>query len=216
MKREEIKNIAPKLTALKLKQAVFKLPDGALDSLEISVLAEHSETQLKLKYGNKNPFKTTANYFENFENSILDILDNKKNQSLKNTLKVPENYFENFEQKVLSKLQSTTIKRETKVISLHPKIIKISATIAVAASLAMVFIFNPFQKQSNELSFDSLVISEIENWIDQDYLELDAYHIASVYTETKLNSSLLSSKVNEDQLEEFLSNKNIEELLYDE
>ncbi|MDP2088090.1 MAG: hypothetical protein Q8J84_01670 [Flavobacteriaceae bacterium] len=209
-----MKNIAPNLAALKLKPEVFKLPDGALDHAENSVLAELLETQLKSKSGNKNPFKVNANYFENFEDSIVDSLKNLDNITLKTSLKVPDNYFENFEQKVLAKLQNTTVEKEVKVISLRSRFVKISATVAVAASLVLFFMLNLLQ-QSNDLSFDSLRLSEIEEWINQDNLNLDAYQIASVYTEIKLQPNLLNSTVNEDELENFLNHENIDELLYE-
>ena len=216
MKREEMKNSAPKLAALKLKAAVFKLPDGALNDVENAVIAEILETQLKSKFGNANPFKVSANYFADFEDALLESLESQNNQSLKSTLKIPDNYFESFEQKVLSKLQNDPIEKEIKVISLRSRIIKISATVSVAVSLVMFFIFNPFQQKSNELSFDSLAMSEIEKWIEQDHLELDAYQIAAVYKETKLQPNLLKSTVNEVELEDFLVNEKIDELLYEE
>ena len=211
-----MKNSAPKLAALKLKPEVFKLPDGALNNIENAVIAEIIETKLKSKFGNTNPFNVSANYFNYFEDALLESLENQNNQSLKHTLKVPDNYFERFEQKVLSKLQNEPIEKEIKVISLRSRIIKISATVTVAASLSLFFIFNPFQQKSNELSFDSLAMSEIEKWIKQDNLELDAYQIAAVYTETKLNPNLLNSTVNEAELEDFLVNEKIDELLYEE
>lgn len=211
MKKDEIKNIAPSLSALKLKPEPFLLAEGALNDVEITVLAELLESKLKSKIGIQNPFKVNENYFDNFEDSIIDSLENQHNKSIKSTLKVPENYFENFEQMVLSKLNSTTENKKVKVISLRSKIIKISATITVAASLALFFIFN--RQQNDDLTFDSLALSEIEEWIDQDQLDLDAYQIAAVYTETKLQPNIINSTINEDELEEFLRNENINELL---
>lgn len=211
-----MKNIAPKLSALKLKPEVFVLPFGALDHVEEGVLAEIIENQLKIKLGTENPFKVTSNYFESFEDSIIESIENQSSNSLKVSLKVPDHYFESFEQKVMSKIKNETVENKVKVISLRSRLIKITTTVAVAASLALFFIFNPFQQKSTELSFDSLALTEIEKWIDQDYLELDAYQISSVYSETKLKPNLLSSTVNEDELEEFLNNQNIEELLYEE
>lgn len=212
MKREAMKNIAPKLTALKLKSTGFILPDGALDHIENGVLAALLETKLKSKTGATNPFKVTENYFENFEDSIVDAL--KNNQQIKNTLKVPDNYFDNFEQKVLSKLQQPIILKEVKVISLGSRIFKISTTIAVAASLALFFIFNPMQS-SNNLSFDSLKITDMEAWINDDYLDLDANQIASVYKDEKLQANLLNATINEVELENFLNHENIDQLLYE-
>jgi len=177
MKTDKLKNIAPNLSTLKLKSEPFLLPNGALNEVEISVLAEILESKLKSGKGTQNLFK------------------------------VNENYFENFEQKVISKLKNETANKEVKVISLRLRVIKISATIAFAASVALFLIFN--QQQNNDLSFDSLALSEIEEWINQDKLELDPYQITAVFAETELQSNLLNSSINEDVLEEFLKNENI-------
>ncbi|MDO9262098.1 MAG: hypothetical protein Q7U08_09175 [Flavobacteriaceae bacterium] len=213
MKREEMNHIAPRLAALKLKPEVFKLPDGALEHTEISVLAELGEIQLKSKFGKENPFKVSTTYFEDFEDSIIDSLKNKSN-SAKTKLKVPDDYFKNFEQQVLAKLQQPTIEKEVKVIALRSRFVKISASVAVAASLALFFIFNPFQS-TEEVSFDALRITEIEAWIEADQLNLDAYQIASVYKEEKLKPNLFNSTVKEDELENFLNHANIDELMYE-
>jgi hypothetical protein len=213
MKKDEMKNIAPILSALKLKPEAFILPDGALNEVEISVLSELLESKLKSKIGSINPFKVKESYFENFEDAINQSLENINTKSIKSTLKVPDYYFENLEEKVLLKIKNNTKNKEVRIISLRSRIIKISATIAVAASLTLFFIFN--QQQTDDISFDSLALSEIEEWINQDQLDLDAYQIASVYTETKLQSNILNSTINEDELEEFLKNENINELLYE-
>lgn len=208
-------NIAPRLATLKLKPEVFRLPEGALSPTEISVLAALKEDRLKSKFGNENPFKVTAAYFENFEDSFIDTIKNQSNHISKSALKVPENYFEDFEQKVLSKLQQPTVNKKVKVVTLlRSRFIKISAGVAVAASLALLFIFNPFQP-SEKLSFDSLKIAEIEAWIEADQLNLDAYQIASVYKEEKLQPNLLNLTINEQELEGFLNHENIDELLYE-
>lgn len=212
MKTDKLKNIAPNLAALKLKPEPFLLPDDALNEVEISVLTAILESKLKSGKGNQNLFKVNENYFENFEDSILESLENKPHKFIKPTLKVPENYFEYFEQKVISKLKNETENKKVKVISLRSRIIKTSVTIAVAASLTLFFILN---QQANKLTFDSLALSEIEEWINQDKLELDPYQITAVFAETELQSNLLNSSINEDVLEEFLKNENINELLYE-
>lgn len=215
MKKKEIRHITPNLAALKQKPEVFTLPGGALDTIENSILAQLLENKIKTKIGNTNPFKVTSDYFENFEDSLVDSLKNHQYNSDKTILNIPDNYFETFEQKVLTKLQNSDIEKAVKVISIRSKIIKTATIVAVAASFALLFIFNPYQDKQTELSFDSLALSEIEQWIETNQLELDAYQIASVYTEVELQPNLLKSAGNEDELEEFLTYENIDELLYE-
>lgn len=215
MKKEEMKNIAPKLAALKNSSEMFILPKDALENTELGVLAQLKELQLKERIGNKNPFKVHPHYFENFEDTFEVSFNEIKIDSLKSTLKVPENYFDSVEQNVLLKLKSIPKEKEVKIFSLRSRVFKLSVTAAVAASIALVFIFNRFQ-QSKESSFDSLALSDIENWIDQDYLKLDAYQIAAVYTDVQVQPNLLNTLTNEEEMEDFLSHENIDLLMYEE
>lgn len=214
MNKDTMKKIAPHLAALKTKSDGFKLPKGALVTIENTVITTLKENQLKTKVGTQNPFKVSSNYFDDFEDSLLVTISGNPNLSSKNQLKVPDSYFENFEQSVLKKLHQSEIKKKSKIIALPTRFIKISAAIAVAASLALVFVFSPFQS-SNELTFESLKITEMEAWIEQNQLKLDAYQIASVYKDEQLQVNLLNLPVKEDELEHFLMQYNLDELLYD-
>jgi len=213
MKKEELHSIAPILADLKFKPEAFKMPQNGLDEVEKAVLSTLYSQKLKDITGSANPFKVHTTYFNEVEDKVFDKLSSSN--KIKNNLKVPENYFENLEQQVLNKLKSKSLEQQTKVISLRSSIIKISATVAVAASLALLFILNPFNK-TEHITFDSLAISDIESWIENDRLELDAYQIAAVYNEVKLTPKVISTSIDETELESFLRNQDIEVLLYEE
>lgn len=216
MKNEDIKNIAPKLTALKATLEPFKMPDMALDNTELAVLAQLIEMQLKLKTGTDNPFKITNQYFENFEDTLTYKLDKAIQASQKRTtLKVPEDYFDTIEHNVLLKLKTTSTEKEVKVVQLRARFIKFTAITAVAASLTLLFIFNPFQP-SVKVSFDSLALSDIENWINQDNLNLDAYQIAAVYNDVQLQSNLINSNIKEDDLVDYLNHEDVDVLIFED
>ncbi len=216
MKNEDMKNIAPKLTALKATLEPFKMPDMALDNTELAVLAQLIEMQLKLKTGTDNPFKITNQYFENFEDTLTYKLDKAIQASQKRTtLKVPEDYFDTIEHNVLLKLKTTSTEKEVKVVQLRARFIKFTAITAVAASLTLLFIFNPFQP-SVKVSFDSLALSDIENWINQDNLNLDAYQIAAVYNDVQLQSNLINSNIKEDDLVDYLNHEDVDVLIFED
>ena len=214
MKREEMKNIAPKLAALKNNSGGFLAPNDALENTEFGVLAQLKELHLKEKNGNENPFKVSSQYFKNFEESFEVLFSEKQINYNPSSLLIPDQYFNSVEHNVLSKLKSIPKEKEVNVISLRSRFIKFSIT-AVAASIALVFIFNPFQ-QTNELSFDSLNLTEIEKWIENDHLELNAYQIAAVYNDVELQPNLLNTMINEEEMENFISNERIDILLYEE
>lgn len=213
MKKEELHSVAPRLAALKSSHEGFKLPNTGLNDLEIEVLSSLIESKLTIAVGKKNPFKVNQNYFDTLDEAIY----NKLSTSIKskNNLKVPENYFENFESNLLKKLKETKVETKPKVISFNRLVINIAASIAVAASLALFFIFNPFNK-SETITFDSLAITDIEAYIENDRLDLNAYQIAAVYNEVELTPKIISTSIDESELESFLRNQDIEALLYEE
>lgn len=213
MKKEELHKIAPTLAALKTKPEGFKIPINGIENLEVEVLSSILEKRLRQKLGFNNPFIVPENYFNEVEVSVSDKLSliNKTTYNLK----VPENYFEYIESNVLKKLQENETETRTKVILFRRNVFKLASSIAVAASLALLFIFNPFSKSEN-ISFDSLALSDIESWIENDRLELDAYQIAAVYKEVELTPKIISTKIDETELESFLKNQDIEALLYEE
>lgn len=215
MKREKIKHIAPKLAALKTSKEVFKMPVGALEHTEVSVLAQLKTIQLKNQIKSRNPFKVEPNYFENFDDQIAITIKEQNLNQKKSTYTIPENYFNTVESKVLNKLHELPKEKTVKVISLYTKVFRYAVAVAIAASIALFFILNPLQS-TDEINFDSLALSEIENWIEQDRLDLDAYQIAAVYKDVQLEPNLLKNIENEEEMENFLSHENIDVLMYNE
>lgn len=205
MKKNNLHKIAPKLREISLKKSGFEIPANYFETIEDAVIAKLKTNKLLLK-GTQNPFIVPDNYF----NSIEDIVITKlKAEALhiKNSNSIPENYFETLENKVLSEIKTTP-----KVISLKSKFIKYVAPIAIAASLLLIFVLN---NSSTNVTFASLSSSEIENWIDNGSIDIDALTIASIYPEIELNDEIYSESLSDEEVLEYLYQENLENILYE-
>ncbi len=70
-----------------------------------------------MKRNKKNPFTTPENYFDNFQDRLMDKLSKEEHIIPSNSgFKTPDTYFESFQERLNSKLK----KEEVKVISLFP------------------------------------------------------------------------------------------------
>ncbi len=205
MKRKEIHKIAPKLSEISLKSVGFEIPENYFESIEDAVIAE-LKAESFLKKGTKEAFKTPENYFKSIEDLVLSKL---KAEAIQNTneTNIPKNYFDSIEDKVLNKL-----KKEPKVISLKSSFVKFVAPLAIAASLLLVFILN---NNAKTVTFDSLASSEIETWITNGNIEIDALSIASIYPEIELNDEIYSTSISDDEVLDYLNDEDLEDLIYD-
>lgn len=148
-------------------------------------------------------FKAPDGYFDDLEDSI--VLQLKLQKKLDSSgFKTPDKYFDSLEDKILDK-----VKNEPKVISLFSKRNLLYAS-SIAA--AIVILFGIFLK-NDDLSFDDLEITSIENYLyDEDF---DSYEIASMFTVEELSSaSFVESELSEDIIQDYLlENVSIEDLL---
>lgn len=152
-------------------------------------------------------FELPENYFNTIEDIVIARLKAEIVQNDYDKTKLPENYFDSIEDRVLTK-----IKTSPKVISLKSKIVKFAVPIAIAASLLLVFILND---NSNTVTFDSLEISEIENWIENGTIDIDASNIASMYPDIELNIDYFSSSISDNEFLEYLYEEDLEEIIYE-
>ncbi|WP_372792649.1 hypothetical protein [Lutibacter sp.] len=205
MKRKDIHKIAPKLSEISLKKAGFEIPENYFESIEDAIIAE-LKTETLLKKGTKETFKTPENYFDSIEEIVISKLKAEVIQNNTETT-IPENYFENLENQVLSKIKTTP-----KVIFLKSKFIKFATPIAIAASLLLVFVLN---NKSKTVTFESLASSEIETWIDNGNIDIDALSIASIYPEIELNNEINSASLSDDEVFEYLNEEDLEDIIYE-
>ncbi|WOD44301.1 hypothetical protein [Hwangdonia lutea] len=156
-------------------------------------------------------FKTPDNYFESFDDKLLAKLkaQNKLDDIKTTGFKVPNDYFETIDDAILSTVQN---QKDTKVVSLFSWR-KMAYASAVAASI--ILMFNLFFNTPEKLTFDSLEIASIENYLAEE--GFTTYELATLLTDEELNSeAFTNTQITEDSLEDYLlNNANIEDLLID-
>lgn len=165
------------------------------------IIPKLSEISLK-----KTGFELPKNYFETVEDIVIAKLKSEVIQN-KNDNVIPENYFEILETKVISEIKTTT-----KVISLKNRFIKFAAPIAIAASILLVFTLN---NTPETITFDTLTSSEIENWIDNGSVDIDALNIISIYPEIELNDEIYSYSLSDEEVLNYLYEENLEDIIYE-
>ncbi|SEK41509.1 hypothetical protein SAMN04488008_101438 [Maribacter orientalis] len=157
-----------------------------------------------MKKNIKNPFKTPQNYFDSFEDKLMDKLSTKESVMPKaRGFTVPDNYFDTFNDKLTSKLN-----KETKVIPLYP-IKKIMAIAASIAAIAIIFLGYNWNR-TEELSISDLANTDIEAYFENNEFDLTSYEIAEVlpFTDTEFSNMLNSSIENENILDYLSDNTN--------
>nr|WP_321233163.1 hypothetical protein [uncultured Psychroserpens sp.] len=153
-------------------------------------------TQKKLDNNITSGFKTPKDYFSKVEEQILNevkVIDKAEHSGFE----VPESYFEKVESNILDTI---ALENNTKVVSLISWK-KVTYTTAIAACL--VLMFNVFFNTSEKVTFESIEITSIENYIEtEDYT---AYELASLLTEDELNKdNFIDTEISETTLEDYL------------
>tara|TARA_R110000744_G_scaffold375497_1_gene488998 strand:+ start:47 stop:553 length:507 start_codon:yes stop_codon:yes gene_type:complete len=157
-----------------------------------------------MKKNIKNPFKTPQNYFDSFEDKLMDKLSTKESVMPKaRGFTVPDNYFDTFNDELTSKLN-----KETNVIPLYP-IKKIMAIAASIAAIAIIFLGYNWNR-TEELSISDLANTDIEAYFENNEFDLTSYEIAEVlpFTDTEFSNMLNSSIENENILDYLSDNTN--------
>ncbi len=158
------------------------------------------------KNTNKNPFKTPQNYFDSFEEKLMEKLHKEESIIPKSDgFSVPDNYFNTLQDKLNDKL-----KDEGKVVPLR----SYKRYYAVAAAVAALFIFVIGQQfnTTKEVSFMDLANSEIEAYFDSNDLDMSTYELVEVLPVGQLEiNDILDTHMNNDDIEDYLQ-ENIEHL----
>ena len=155
----------------------------------------------------KTGFGIPKNYFNDFEDIVIAKLKAEVIQYDPKKGNVPENYFASLEDTVLTK-----IKAFQKIISIKRRIVKFAVPIAVAASLLLIFTVT---NNKNTVTFESLAISDIENWINNGTIDIDASSIASIYPDIELNNDYFSSSISDNEVLEYLYEEYLDEIIYE-
>lgn len=128
---------------------------------------KNSVNYITKKTSKNSGFSTPTDYFNTIEDVIITKLA-EENLSKENGFQVPGNYFNNLENKILEKVTAPI--KETKIISIKDKILKI-IPFAAAASLLLFIGLNSFVFNTDEeLTIDSLSEADLDYWLDSNTL----------------------------------------------
>lgn len=152
----------------------------------------------------KTGFEVPDGYFESVVDSIISKIDFDNEASND----IPEGYFDTIEDRVFDKIK----RKESKVISLKSRVLKIATPIAIAASILLLITLQLFN-QTQEDVFANLDTSEIETWIDNGDLNIDTYEITSVYSDVNFDDIELYDDYTDDDLLNYLDSIDLESLI---
>lgn len=139
----------------------------------------------KLPYHNKPGFKTPDHYFQDFEDRIMQAVqqenilpDAMETYSGNPGFSVPEGYFNQLEDRILAKVNQN----EPKVIPLFSAR-KLFYAAAVAAVFIGIISTLFFRNDATEYTMDTIELSALENYIEEGYFDLDFNELSAFMTE---------------------------------
>ena len=209
MKKKDLHKLAPKLSEISLKKSGFEIPTNYFDTIEDAVFAELKAENLQNKT-TKKAFKTPENYFNSLEDIVIAKLKAEAIQlGNERSNEIPEDYFKAVEETIFTKIKTTP-----KVISLKSRFVKFVIPIAIAASLLLIVTLNTNSNQDS-ISFDSLTTTDIENWIENGNIDIDALTRASIYSDIELNNNSYTSSISDEEVLDYLNNEDLELIIYE-
>ena len=135
-------------------------------------------------HNNKGGFKLPEGYFDDFEAKLSSKMASKI--PAKDGFQIPDNYFETVTDKILTKIEEDS-KPEVPVRKLFGKKRFYYIGYAVAAGLALLVLLNIIPKSEQEVDWNDVASTEIENYIEEGYLSFNAYEYATIYEEVDLS-----------------------------
>ena len=153
----------------------------------------------------KGEFNLPDQYFESIEDIIIAklkaaALENNKSRS------IPSAYFDTVEDAVLNKLT------KKKVIFSIKNITKYVVPITIAASLLLFIILN---NTDNTVTFDSISTLDIENSIENGFINIDAENLATIFPDIDFNEDDFHASFTDDEVLEYLNSEDLDEIIYD-
>ena len=205
MKNKKLHKIAPILSEISLKNNPFVLPENYFERIEDEVSAKIKSQNFKNILSDQ-VFKTPENYFESLEDVLISKLKAEALQHNKLET-IPKSYFDTIEDAVLMK-----IKENLKVVSLKSRISKYAVPLAIAASLLLLIILT---NNDNTITFDSIATSEIEESIENGLIDIDAENLATIFSDIEITENNLVAALSDDEVLEYLSNEELDEIIYE-
>ena len=186
------------LKKLKNRDAGFLIPENYFAEFE----KNSTEKDKKIKSG----FTSPKNYFDLVEESISIRLDLEVNST---GFSVPDNYFKNIDQRILDNINAS---KSGKIIKFSTnKYLKI-LSYAVAASLLLFFSLRSLNSRDTMFDFETIEISEIESWMDEDLITFSSFDISETFDDVYLTGV---GDYSEDEIFDYLDGENIENLIID-
>ncbi len=171
---------------------------------------EHSIKFIENKVGKNNGFTSPKGYFTEVENRVSLKLSEEV-IATKSGFNTPQNYFNKLEDTILEKVAST--QKETKVIPLKTKILKV-VPFAAAASILLFIGLNTFIFNTDEVSLNSLTDNDIEYWLST--IEINTSDIELVLENEILNENDFSlTNIKNESIEDYLNSIDNTTLLYE-
>jgi len=157
---------------------------------------------------NKGGFKLPEGYFDSVEERLIERWDSKIPGDT--GFSVPEGYFETLSETLQEKITPEKNNRG-RVISLFrgKKLAYVVSTIA--ACLTVLLYIKLYD--TNTTKWSDVALSEMENYIAQGHVKLNAYDYAAIFNDVDLDTLTLQEfEINTDELIDYLSDETI---LYD-
>jgi hypothetical protein len=186
------------LKNLKSRDAGFLIPENYFAEFEKDL----QENDKKIKSG----FTSPKNYFDQVEGSIPILLDPEGNNS---GFRVPDNYFKNIDQRIFDNIK---VSKPGKIINFNTnKYLKI-LSYSIAASLLLFFSLRSLNSRNTMFDFETIEISEIESWMDDDLITFSSYDISETFEDVYLTGV---GDYSEEEILDYLDGENIENLIID-
>jgi len=148
--------------------------------------------ELNKKNCDQSGFTVPDDYFEGIEDAVFSKITEDTLPS-RTGFTVPENYFKTLEEQVISKIE--TPKKTGKLRSLI-----IRFTTSAAAVLLLFFGISQYNQATN-ITFDSLTIAEINDWMLEEEITIDSYEIADISETTYTN---IPESISDQELNDYL------------
>lgn len=159
-----------------------------------------------------NGFKTPEDYFDSFTDNLMTKLSEELTIEKKvDGFTIPDTYFDSLYQNIQNKIHTP----ESKVIKLNA--LKKYYYVAAVAAVVLIFIGISLTNKT-EITFDDIAISDIENYFDDNELDMSTYELAQMLPIDELEiKDIIDTQLNDENIIDYIDNSidNFEELNLD-
>jgi len=159
-----------------------------------------------------NGFKTPEDYFNSFTDNLMIKLSEELTIEKKvDGFTIPNTYFDSLYQNIQNKIHTP----ESKVIKLNA--LKKYYYVAAVAAVVLIFIGISLTNKT-EITFDDIAISDIENYFDDNELDMSTYELAQMLPIDELEiKDIIDTQLNDENIIDYIDNSidNFEELNLD-